>query len=51
LGGILDAEHTGVAPPLLKSGYVTEQMLEEFYAHYRDPHYWTRVMTFTANWG
>jgi SAM-dependent methyltransferase len=40
-----------LTPSLLKSGYVTEKMLEEFYARYQDPHYWTSVMTFTANWG
>jgi SAM-dependent methyltransferase len=38
-------------PSLLKSGYVTEKMLEEFHAGYHDSHYWTSVMTFTANWG
>jgi hypothetical protein len=26
-------------------------MLEEFHACYQDPHYWTSVITFTANWG
>jgi hypothetical protein len=36
---------------LLKSGHVTERMLEELYSRYRDPHYWTSMMTFTANWG
>jgi SAM-dependent methyltransferase len=40
-----------LTPSLLKSGHVTEKMLEEFYARYHDPHYWTSVMTFTANWG
>jgi hypothetical protein len=39
-----------LAPSLLKSSYVTEKMLEEFYARYHDPHYWTSVITFTANW-
>jgi SAM-dependent methyltransferase len=38
-------------PSLLKSGYVTDKMLEEFHARYQDPHYWTSVITFTANWG
>ena len=38
-------------PVLLESTYVTESMLEEFRARYRDPHYWTSVITFTANWG
>jgi SAM-dependent methyltransferase len=40
-----------LGPTLLKSGYVTEKMLQDFHAHYQDPHYWTSVMTFTANWG
>jgi SAM-dependent methyltransferase len=40
-----------LAPSLLKLGYVSEKMLEEFHARYQDPHYWTSVMTFTANWG
>ncbi len=40
-----------LAPSLLKSGAVTEKTLEEFYVRYQDPHYWTSVMTFTANWG
>ena len=40
-----------LAPSLLKLGYVTEKMLDEFYIRYDDPHYWTSVMTFTANWG
>jgi SAM-dependent methyltransferase len=40
-----------LAPTLLKSKYVTELMLEEFHARYSDPHYWTSVITFTANWG
>ncbi|HXY52890.1 MAG TPA: hypothetical protein VEI01_25820 [Terriglobales bacterium] len=40
-----------LAPTLLKSTYVTEPMLEEFWTHYRDAHYWTSVITFTANWG
>jgi len=39
-----------LAPPLLKSSYVSEKMLEEFRARYQDPHYWTSVITFTANW-
>lgn len=38
-------------PSLLKSGYITEKMLENFRSHYQDPHYWTSVITFTANWG
>jgi SAM-dependent methyltransferase len=40
-----------LAPSLLKLGYVTEKMLEEFHACYQDPHYWTSVITFIANWG
>jgi SAM-dependent methyltransferase len=40
-----------LAPSLLTKGYVTEKMLEEFLARYQDPHYWTSVITFTANWG
>lgn len=40
-----------LAPSLLKSGCVNEKMLEEFHARYQDPHYWTSVITFIANWG
>jgi hypothetical protein len=40
-----------LAPSLLKLGYVTEKMLDEFHTHFDDPHYWTSVITFTANWG
>jgi|ERR1700728_301915 len=40
-----------LAPSLLKTSCVTGKMLEEFYACYQDPHYWTSVITFTANWG
>jgi len=40
-----------LASPLVKSGCITEKMLEEFHIRYRDPHYWTSVITFTANWG
>jgi len=40
-----------LAPAMLKSGYMTEKMLEEFDTRYEDPHYWTSVITFTANWG
>ncbi len=39
-----------LAASLVKSGYVTEQMLKEFRACYQDPHYWTSVITFTANY-
>ena len=40
-----------LAPALLKSGYITGKMLEEFHSCYQDPHYWTSIMTFTENWG
>jgi SAM-dependent methyltransferase len=40
-----------LGPLLLKSGHVTEKMLEEFDTRYENPHYWTSVITFTANWG
>jgi hypothetical protein len=40
-----------LAPSLVNSGYVTEEMLEQFHTHYSDSHYWTSVITFTANWG
>ncbi len=40
-----------LAPSLLRSTYITENMVNEFHTHYQDPHYWTSVMTFTANWG
>jgi SAM-dependent methyltransferase len=40
-----------LTPTLLKSGHFTEKMLEEFHATYSDPHYWTTVISFTANWG
>lgn len=40
-----------LAPSLLKSRHITAKMLEDFHACYRDPHYWTSVMTFIANWG
>jgi SAM-dependent methyltransferase len=40
-----------LAPALLKSGHVTEQLLEQFHSSYQDPHYWTSVMTFIENWG
>ena len=40
-----------LTPSLLKSGHVTEKMLDEFHARYQDPHYWNSVMTFTAHWG
>jgi SAM-dependent methyltransferase len=40
-----------LASSLLNSGYVSERMLEDFRTYYQDPHYWTCVITFTANWG
>jgi SAM-dependent methyltransferase len=40
-----------LAPSLLKSECVAEQLLSEFYTCYQDPHYWTSVITFVANWG
>jgi SAM-dependent methyltransferase len=40
-----------LAPSLRKQDCVTEKMLEQFHARYQDPHYWTSVITFTANWG
>jgi len=40
-----------LAPSLLKSTFITSPMLHEFHEHYSDPHYWTSVITFTANWG
>jgi SAM-dependent methyltransferase len=38
-------------PALLKTGYVSEKMLDEFHTFYIDPHYWTSVISFIANWG
>jgi SAM-dependent methyltransferase len=40
-----------LTPTLLKSGHFNDKMLEEFHAFYQDRHYWTSVITFTANWG
>jgi SAM-dependent methyltransferase len=40
-----------LAPSLLKLGCITGKMLEEFRTCYQDPHYWTSVITFIANWG
>ena len=37
-------------PRLLESGHITEELLAEFDAHFRDPHYWTRVLTAVATW-
>ena len=38
-------------PKLLESGRITEAGLQVFEACYRDPHYWTNVITFVATWG
>ena len=38
-----------LAPSLLKSGHVTQELLDEFQARYQSPHYWTSVIT--ASWG
>ena len=40
-----------LAPVLLSSGYITKGVLEECKSWYRDPHYWTSMMTYTASWG
>ena len=40
-----------LAPALLKSGHTTEESLDEFYSRYRDPHYWTSVISFVTNSG
>ncbi len=37
--------------PLLNSGHIAGKVLDGFFTRYQDPHYWTSVMTFTANWG
>jgi SAM-dependent methyltransferase len=38
-------------PSLLKTGYISERMLQEFHTFYNDPHYWTSVITFIASSG
>jgi hypothetical protein len=38
-------------PALLKSGYITGKMLEEFHSCYEDPHLLTSIMTFIENGG
>jgi SAM-dependent methyltransferase len=38
-------------PSLLESNHVTGKMLDDFRTCYRDPHYWTSVITFVASWG
>jgi SAM-dependent methyltransferase len=40
-----------LAPALVRSGHVSEKMLQEFHSCYQDPHYWTSIMTFIENWG
>ena len=40
-----------LAPSISKSGEAAKQTLDDFYARYEDPHYWTSVITFVANWG
>jgi SAM-dependent methyltransferase len=40
-----------LAPSLLTSGCITENLLEEFHTYYQNPHYWTSVITFIASWG
>jgi len=40
-----------LAPAILRSGDAPKQTLDDFYARYQDPHYWTSVITFIANWG
>ena len=40
-----------LTPPLMKSGLMTQPMLDDCYARYEDPHYWTSLITFTASWG
>jgi SAM-dependent methyltransferase len=40
-----------LTPTLLKSGYITQGMLEQARTHFQDPHYWTSVIAFVANWG
>lgn len=40
-----------LAPSIMNSGGLTTQTLEDFYARCEDPHYWTSVITFVANWG
>jgi SAM-dependent methyltransferase len=40
-----------LTPALIKSGHMTDEMLEEFHSRYEDPHYWTSIMTFVESWG
>ncbi len=35
----------------MKSGAMTQEMIDGFYAAHGDPHYWTSVITFTATSG
>jgi len=38
-------------PRLLASGHITAAQFAEFDLRYRDPHYWTSVLTMVASWG
>lgn len=38
-------------PRLLESSHITTEAFAEFDARYRDPHYWTSVLTMVASWG
>jgi SAM-dependent methyltransferase len=38
-------------PSLRKPGYLTNELLDAFLGHYQDPHYWTSVITFVADFG
>jgi SAM-dependent methyltransferase len=40
-----------LSPSLQKPGYVTNEMLDAFLAHFQNSHYWTSVITFVANAG
>jgi SAM-dependent methyltransferase len=40
-----------LAPSLLRSGQVTERMLDDFYSYFQNPHYWTSVISFVATSG
>jgi SAM-dependent methyltransferase len=38
-------------PRLLGSGHITANEFAQFDARFRDPHYWTSVLTMVASWG
>jgi SAM-dependent methyltransferase len=38
-------------PRLLDSGHINANQFAEFDMRYRDPHYWTSVLTMVASWG